>query len=505
MSYPLSEWTLPPAWRAVFYGLESLDRLDPIYVKLCALTEGGHKALANDLVESWHVDQDSGKFSATLTNNASIEAQAGFIGTHDGQSFQWADVNDSILAALAQSAKTLRAKLPSQLTEIATEDVVAISIRDATILLGLAADLVECDLVYATRSGGTVMLLVLSNVELSDESSKSKPSFLQRLFERTRPQQHPLSPAEQIGALRRTVEMALNQWQRNLLPFDRLRALEPLVAKAQDALLSDDAAAALARIDAVKAELGPFPQDQEPTGWVYFAEGIAALAGGDFARAKTALDVAGRAIVPVSRVLILLAMARAAISSDDRDHFLKAAYLRSPDAFAKNANQDEQTRVSSALSELANQRSDLAPADMVKVMIQALYDFEVEAFARTQEAQQFRQQRHVLCEAGDAAKLLNSKAWVDLLLTWATPERAAHPASLSSDPEFAPDRIIGIEFLGADSASATFDMITKNLFGEGSSTVRISLKRTAIPFLEHVSWRVARMEHRDEGYRYDLF
>jgi hypothetical protein len=497
MSYPLSDWLLPPVWRVLFRGVDGLDQTGPLYGRLCALGEGGPKALDGELVESWNVDQDDGRFAATLNTGDTLEARVTFLGTHDGQRFLWADANPSLHAELTSPAAALRGLLPEDLAAIGQRDAVEITCRDAIALLGLASERLPCDLVYAARSGGRLILMVLSEARLS---AVREPSFLKRLL--TRPKAPTV--AEQLAALRRTVDLALNQWQQNLLPFDKLCALDPLAAKAQAALIAGNAGQALAVLDQIKAKLGHHAVDQEPTGWVYFAEGIARLALGNLSGARAALAIAERAILPEPKVLILLAQARAA-EPGERDHFLKSAYLSAPAVFAVQANEHEQAQVRAALAALAATRADLAPEDLVKTAIAALCDFERAAFARSQAAARFRQEEHVLCEADAAATLASNKAWVDLMLALATPGRATAPSSLSADPDLAPARIERFGEVETAEAEAAVTVGFKAGFaGATGRRVCYTLRRTPIPLLEGTMWRLENVRDVTDAVSYDL-
>lgn len=497
MSFPLNAWQLPRAWRALFRGLDGLDQNGPLYGRLCALAEGGPKALDGKMVKSWNVEQDSGRFAATLKTGDTLEARVAFLGTHDGQSFLWADANPSLHSELISPAIALRGQLPAELAAIGQQDSVDIIHRDAIALLGLGAELIPCDLVYAARSGGSLVLMVLSEARLS---AASKPSFLKRLLARPKAP----SVAAQLAALRLTVDQALNQWQQNMLPFDKLRTLDPLAANAQAALIAGNAGQALAVIEQIKAALGSHAVDQEPTGWVYFAEGVAQLSLGNLRYARAALAIAERAILPEPKVLLLLARARAA-ESGERDHFLKSAYLRSPAAFVAQADKDEQARVRAALAALAATRADLAPEDLVKTAILAFSDFERAAFARSQAAERFRQKRHILCEADEAARTASNRAWVDLLLTWATPGRATAPSSLSSDPDLTPERIGRFGEVTTSGAEAAVMVGFKGRFAEARGwQVCYTLCRTTIPLLEGAMWRLESVRDVTGSVSYDL-
>ncbi|WP_406735960.1 DUF6882 domain-containing protein [Thioclava sp. GXIMD4215] len=497
MPYPLNDWQLPPVWRVLFRGLDGLDQAKPLYGRLCALAEGGPKVLDGELVKSWNVEQDGGRFTAALNTGDTLEARVAFLGTHDGQSFLWADANPSLHAELTSPATMLRGQLPQELALIGPRDANEITYRDAIALLGLAAEHLPCDLVYPARSNGRLVLMVLSEAQLN---TAREPSFLKRLLTRPRAP----TVAEQLAALRRTVDQALNQWQQNLLPFDKLCALEPLAARAHAALIAGNAGQALAALEQIKAALGRYAVDQEPTGWVYFAEGIARLAVGNLPRARAAFAIAERAILPEPKCLILLAQARAA-EPNEGDHFLKSAYLSAPAVFAAQANEHEQTQVRAALAALAATRADLAPEGLVKNVIAAFCDFERAAFARHQAAIQFRQERHVLCEADEAAKLASNKAWVDLLLTWATPGRATAPSSLSSDPHLAPDRIEWFGEVKTTGAEATVTVGFRGRFAEAAGRqVCYTLRQTEIPMLEGAMWRLESARDVTDAVSYDL-
>lgn len=498
---------LPPPWRLLFQDVEILKTDSPQYAFLYDLAGGGAKSFPISQLGRWDVDQEKGTFFATLIDGQTLNADVQFIGTHDGRSFLWADSNPSLDAGLIQYATKLRGNLPPELSVLRQSDKLPISRRDVLVLLGLAASICDCDLVIAAPSDGTQIAMVLVNATFSEAASNkptSKDGILSRIFGKGAARAQTPSVADQLAALRKTVDVAMNQWQQNLLPDKDLRALEPDLDSAYAAMQANDAQMALDLLSDVQKRLGSYPQDQEPTGWVYLCEGVAATRINDLPRARAAFAVAARAITPVPATLLRVAKARAS-EPQDRDHELKSAYLVSPDRFVEIASPDEVTVVKAALNRLTSARSENTPEAILKHAIKALYDVELAAHKRDIAARETRESPHIMSPADHAATLSTNKEYADLLLTWATPQRSPQLGSFSSDPEHNPDRIEAIENSSRSEDVAEFVVSFKGKFSDTPASVRYTLRHITMPLAHEPDWRLDQITAGLEFDPYRLF
>jgi len=476
----------------LFQQVAALRTTSVLYTQLCALIDGGPKSLPVAHLSRWDVDQARGVFVATLTDGQALSADVQFIGTHDGRDFKWADSNPSVRADLTICAKQLREGFPADLQVLGHSDTLSISPRDLAVMLGLAAGMCECDMVIAAPSAGTQIAMLLQNAVFTAAAAAPapKPGLLSRFFAGK-----PASPpapdvADKLASLRQTVDVSLNQWQRHLLDITDLRALEPDLMKAHAALQADDARSALDLIERVKARMGPYPQDQEPTGWVYFCEGLAALSCADPARARAAFSVASRAITPPPASVLHLACARAA-EPDNRDHALAAAYVLSPEKFLEHATA---------------RRSDADPEKVLLHVIEALCQIEVSASERDRDARQTREVAHVTGPADDAARLATNKDYVAFLLTWATPARSPQLGSFTSDPQRHPSRIDAVRPLTRTWDVADFVVTFKGKFpGDLPTIYQYTFRRMALPLGDVALWRLDQIKGDVDRDPYRLF
>ena len=484
--------SLPRPWRLLFQDVEQLKTDSAQYALLFDLAGGGAKSFPVSQLGRWDVDQGKGTFFATLIDGQTLNAEVRFIGTHDGRDFQWADSNPSIDADLTKCATKLRENLPPELSRVGQSDRPAISRRDVLVLLGLAASVCDCDLVISAPSNGTQIAMLLVNATFS-EAAPDKPAkkngLLSRIFGKGPERTPTLSAADQLAALRETVEVAMNQWQQNLLPDKELRALEPDLASAYAFMQANDVRNALDLLNDLQKRLGGYPQDQEPTGWVYLCEGIAAMQTDDLPRARAAFAVAGRAITPVPATLLRVAKARAS-EAQDRDHELRSAYLVSPTKFAEIATSDEVTIVKGALDRLTSARGDNTPEAILHHAIKALYDVEVAAHNRSEAARKTRDSAHIMAPADYAARLAINKEYADLLLTLATPLRSPELGSYSSNPECDPDLIEAIKKLSRTEDVAEFVVSFKEKFSDAAVPYKYTLRHITMPLAREPDWRL---------------
>ena len=497
---------LPKPWRLVFNGLDDLDSKSALYTRLSALADGGTKLLSTDAIEQWASDQEKAEFEATLVDGRNMRAKFEFLGTHDGHDFCWADANPSIKRELTAPATRLRKSLPKELMTLGELDRPNITRREVLVFVALAAEILENQTWVVLSSRNSVTALGLSEVQLVGASSAPPPrrGILSRFFGRTKAPSGPPSVEEQLAAFRQSVATALNAWQRNLLPAEDLRRIEPDLIRAHDAMLDDNPVQALAIIAEVKSRMGPFPKDQEPTGWVYFCEGLAATATGDTALAMQAFATASHAIVPVPNTNLRIAFARAS-EGDVRHHYLKTAYIRSPDKFLGLASPEETSIVRSALAAVPEDRDLQDPQTVLHHVIREMCAIEISAAARSEAASAERTDPNTLCEADRLADLASNRDQAEFIMTWATTGRSPSLSSYSSSPDYDPELIEKVETISQDQTTAEFLVTFRTRHGTAEDTAQYTLRRVKLPLSERHQWRLDKIETGTADHVYRMF
>ena len=498
---------LPQPWRLVFNGIEDLDTQSALYARLSKLADGGPKLLRADLIDRWAADQDTAEFEADLVDGQKLRAKFEFLGTHDGYDSCWADANPSIRRELTTPATRLRSNLPKELVALGETDRPNITRREMYIFVGLASEILENRMWVVLHSGSSLSALALSEVKQEGPAAtaaRNRPGILSRFFSKKREPSGPPSIEEQLATFRQTVGTALNLWQRNLLPTEDLRRLEPDLIRAHSAMLSEDPDLALTIIGDLKSRMRPYPMDQEPTGWIYFCEGLAATATGDRVLANKAFATAMHAVVPVPNTNLRIAWARAN-EGDVRHHYLKTAYIRSPDKFVTLASPEEGSVIKSALARIAQDRDLQDAKTVLDHVIREMCAIEISAAARSNAAQTERTDPYVLCEADRRAEWASDKEYAEFILTWATTGRYPSLASYSSTPDHSPDLIESVEAVSQDDSSAVFLVTFKTWHGSGSQTVQYTLRRVILPLSERHQWRLDKIENDIDGEVFPLF
>jgi hypothetical protein len=498
---------LPQPWRLVFNGIENLHTNSALYQRLSGLADGGTKVLGADLIDRWAADQDKAEFEAELVDGRKLRAKFEFLGTHDGNDFCWADANPSIRRDLTTPASRLRTNLPKELAAFGKADRPKITRRETLVFVGLVSEIIEDRMWVVLPSRSSLTALALSEVQHEGPDAKgrrSRPGILSRFFSKTKVQSGPPSIEEQLATFRQSVGTALNQWQRNLLPTEELRRLEPDLIRAHDAMLSEKPGMALTIIADLKSRMGPYPMDQEPTGWVYLCEGLAATATGDRALANKSFTTALRAVVPVSNTSLRIAWARAN-DGNVRHHYLKTAYILSPERFVSLASPDEVSVIKLALAAIAQERDHQDPKSVLVHVIREMCAIEISAATRSEAASAERTNRNTLCDADRRAEWASNSEYAEFILTWATTGRSPSLASYSSTPDYDPDLIDRVEAVSRDPDTAVFLVTFKTLTGTRSRTARYTLRRVALPLSERHQWRLDKIATEIDGKVYPRF
>jgi hypothetical protein len=481
---------MPAPWRAFIAEIVDVETSSTLYARLKSAYFGrGTRELSPEAVDQWDADQETGRLVITCVNDAEVRASYEILGTHDGNGFLWADASPSVLKS--EAATRVRGLLKASGAEpLGGPDRLGLGMRDVSALLAMASEVLAVQNTFLARSRSVAVAMILGDVTVTPAKPEPEAQgLLSRLFGAKK---QPRASAEYISPLQMLNQMIQAQVDTHALAPEALVAFDAICADAHADYLAGRFDAALNKIAKGKTQLGQFFIDQEPAGYLIYCEGACLLAKGERDAAHRAFDDAGGALVPPSSSLVRLGLARAATTDAPRRSYLCALYIGSPSWFAEHATEEEAAIVRAAQAEADVARASV-PDDAELVLRAAIaerYAQEKRAYALAHEAEQYRKERHVLCDADVAARGKIDAEYRALLLTWFDAPRHPSMGSWSSQPHEDPSALQKLTAREQSDEAAVFEAAYKTPHGS-TETYRYKLVRAATPMSAQPVWRIA--------------
>jgi hypothetical protein len=457
---------MPDPWRAFLQNYPEIGTQTPAYERLKqSYLDRRDREIPAELLQSWDGDQGTGRVKLLMADDQWYPAQFQIIASHDGKDFMWADANPSIVDKTG--ATRARAAIASLFPTLARADRLNISRRDTAALTLLAGRELSVERTLTTVGGSSIsMFLTGLPADFGQAPSPKKPSFLGGLFGKPKSQE----PASVGGLFAHLDHLLADQLAQVTLDIDALCNLEPDLVAIKEAYDQGDYTIAQTLIAVVKAKMGEYYYDQEPTGWLLYCEGACQLAEGKKDEAAKSFSRALGTIEVPHPELTRLGLARASDDPADVRSYLSAIAISDPAWLASNASPHEKS---------------IADAHMVAV--QATRDHvgdDVDSVIRASLIDRYAQEVGA-SELDDS--MARNRAYRDLLLKWFTPGRSPSMSSYSSDPDENIDRLKSLEILNCDDATAQVRVFFTNE-GRSDDQYQYDLLKVLVPATGQTRW-----------------
>lgn len=492
----MSSSAVPQPWRVFLSRLEGLETAGPTYQALrAAYLDRASLQFPPDAIETWSADQGAGVVAIETVDGRSFSARFEFLGSCDGESFLWGDVNSSLRPELSSIAQLARKRLVERGWTELTQDQFAAGYRDAEAICALASQVLDGRNFLMAAAGQRSIGLVL------DEVREEGGGLVSQLLDRFRSREQ-----DPIRALREQLDQQIsNQVQQHVLTTDQLFELERELAVIRDRLEPEHAAQALAGIDALDKRFNLTSYELEGFGHVaaYRAEAHALL--GDGAQAYDSYRTAVRCREPEIVDLARWGMVRTAPDEAARLATLETLYLTDPSGFVASADAAQRDIFVARLQACQDKRSEVEDSaeTVLLAAIAAMHQQELDAHDLNKAAEAQREQSHVLGPADALARECYSQAYREMLLTWFTPGRLPSMASISSPPDHDPEaeKIIS----QSEIAENEVEFDTHNDARAFGGAFRYRLKKCAVPLDETPVWRIQTVWAVDDDETFELF
>lgn len=485
----MNKLPMPKLWRLLFQNIESLETKSPSYQRFKdCLKQKSVYEIPVDAVKTWNADQHTGRLDIVLNDDRKITASYQIIGSHDGQSFLWADANSSITDTKLSSK--VRKVFYDICSELSKNDKLNLSYRDMEAVTFFGAEALNLERTFIASTGNAYLAMSLGDITLQELPIQDNPNkwSLGRLFRKKNEIAEAASPANIFDF---TNVLLTDQLKAVTLDSESLEHFESQIVEINQAYENERYTEALNLIAIAKEGLGQFYQDQEPIGWLSTCEGACNLMLGQKSAAYECFQIALRAIVIPDVKLAKLGLAQA---SEDPDLYMSnliSLFISDPDECIKSVSEDEKEIIQNHVGAVEQKRKEaLSDVESVlKAALQDRFEQEVQAFRRSKEAAKQRTQSHVLCEADEAASKITNQEYRNLLLKWFTIPRASSMGSYRSDPDENPEKLISLEVVETTNDNATVIAKFENAFGS-EKDYRYELVMDSLPLSNKKMWRL---------------